>query len=891
MKKYLPCLIAPAAVAGILLSLFFIYGMYPFGSLSLSWCDMDQQVIPFLMDFKDILSGKADLFLNLQNAGGMSFWGVFLFFISSPFSFLVALVSKSELYHLVNVLVLLKLMVCALTAGVFFRRQLPKLPVLQIVAFSVMYAFCGYAMLYYQNHVWLDIMYLFPVLLIGLSRLIHQGRIGLYIFALSATLTVNFYLSYMVFLFLILAFGVYLLFFAQRSVRGRSTLLLGAATVLAVLLTAGVWLPSLLQYLNSARTGSLLASLWSGGLLTRWDTTLPVLFCSGAVLAGFLLYFQPLPGGRSRLSRFVFWMFVLTAIPVLIDPINKMWHTGSYQAFPVRYGYITVLFGILLYAIQLAEENEANGLPKPREFHLSALLAGAAGTFAVFLLAYELIGHCYGTLTVYTRALWGSPDGLRLFFAFFAVSGLAYYGIALLFRFHRFGRTACSVFLCLVVLIECVFNATVYLVSPAHDTAGSEQVTDLGDRIEDKELYRVKMGRKYFDVNLMGGIGYPSLGHYTSLTGKEFLFFMKKMGYSSYWMEVNSSGGTEFSDAILCNRYHIVKTGEMKDTDTPVYRNAEYSILRSRNTVPFGFVFDCPDIASIQSLPDTTREEIQQYLFRTLFHTEKPLFSTYEPTKLTNVTYHEEDRWAVSLLDPAQMGTISYEIPVKGTQTLYFDCFDQLSNRLTEHINGTFRIYVDGLLQEKNYPSQKSNGILNLGTYTDCTVLVQVVVSKDFYAKSFGVFGLNPEVLKQAVASAETAQLRQEKNQIVGSAYAKNENDYLFLPVNYGYGGYSVLINGRKTDVARVFDSMMAVKLEKGENRISVAYVPPGVQAGTWICAAGILALVGFLLLLKKGQYGKIRFLEFPAEIAFALLFAAVLFGVYLFPLLIRLKR
>ena len=30
-----------------------------------------------------------------------------------------------------------------------------------------------------------------------------------------------------------------------------------------------------------------------------------------------------------------------------------MWHTGSYQAFPVRYGYITIFLGLILTAVVL----------------------------------------------------------------------------------------------------------------------------------------------------------------------------------------------------------------------------------------------------------------------------------------------------------------------------------------------------------------------------------------------------------------------------------------------------------------------------------------------------------------------------------------------------------
>ena len=85
-------LLPPAVTLALLSAVFSVYGLFPFGSNTISWCDMNQQTLPLLMDFKDILSGSASLFLNPQNAGGMNFWGVFLYYLSSPFSFLVLIV-------------------------------------------------------------------------------------------------------------------------------------------------------------------------------------------------------------------------------------------------------------------------------------------------------------------------------------------------------------------------------------------------------------------------------------------------------------------------------------------------------------------------------------------------------------------------------------------------------------------------------------------------------------------------------------------------------------------------------------------------------------------------------------------------------------------------------
>jgi hypothetical protein len=129
---------------------------------------MYQQVIPLLTDFKDVLSGKQSLFFNLNNAGGMNFWGVFFFFIASPFSLLVVFFKKTEIVYLVNILIVLKLAMSAFTSSLYLKKHFKgKLDDLSVIVLSVSYGLCGYGLLYFQNNIWLDEMYLLPLLLLS----------------------------------------------------------------------------------------------------------------------------------------------------------------------------------------------------------------------------------------------------------------------------------------------------------------------------------------------------------------------------------------------------------------------------------------------------------------------------------------------------------------------------------------------------------------------------------------------------------------------------------------------------------------------------------------------------------------------------------------------------
>ncbi len=888
MKRKYSYWMAPAVSAAILLLVYAAYGLFPFGSGTISWCDMNQQVIPFLMDFKDIMSGKANMFLNMQNAGGMSFWGVFLFFISSPFSFLVLLVSKEKIYFLVNIMLLLKVMLCSLTSCGFMLRRFRSLSAMQASAVSVMYAFCGYMMFYYQNIVWLDTMCLFPLLLIGLDKLVHEGKPLFYTLIFAAILTVNFYLSYMVVIFMILAMGTYFLFCVPKNERKKKAFIFGLSTLTSGLMTGVVWVPSFMQYLSSARTGNLVASLRSGAYFTRINTTVPVITCTAAACAAVIFAVVFMRKYWENSTAWLSCMLFLMLVPVFIQPVNKMWHTGSYQSFPVRYGYITIFLGLIMLAVCISWINRETRIPEQKGHKTLSCIIAVATMAAVAFCSAVILQCSFKDVTVYTRTLSGSSGSLVRLLIFALCAMFAYLILLLEYHYGKIEQRVFSVLLCALTVTEALFYSSVYIGSARNNADYYEPIMDLSGRIMDSSLYHVKMDSKYFDVNLIGGMGYPSLSHYTSLTSRDYLFAMKKLGYSSYWMEVGSSGGTELTDAVLGNKYSIVRTDSRQSGQKPVYSNGLYSVVENKNSLPAGIIMKSGSVQSLKRLPDMTRFNMQQYIFQSVFSSKKNLIEEYQPVALKDIRMDENGKYRLLLESPYREGTVLYRIPVKGTQTLYFDCFDRLGNYLVEPLNSSFSITVNGKMIDIKYPSQSSNGIYRLGTFTNQTVGIEIGVQKNVYAKSFGVAGLKEDALSEAVADTKSASLRQSGNSIIGTAAADSSDEYLFLPVQYS-NGFSAEINGRHVPVLRVFDTFMAVKLEKGNNKVKISYIPDGFLQGTVVSICGAAALLLLIVAFRKGWPERAKHLQSIFAALFAALFVFTILAVYILPVIIYL--
>ena len=810
MKPYVISLkraLGAGALTGLALSAAYAaFGLFPFGPNSLSWGDMSQQAVPLLMQLKDVLSGRAGLLLNLQNAGGMSFWGVLFFFLASPLHLLVVFVEKGDLYLLVNVLVLLKLALAAGAASWFFSAEAPGLPLPAHLSLCLGYGLCGYGMLYYQNLVWLDVLALFPLVMLGFLRLVQGGGGGLFTAALALTIAVNYYLSYMVLLGLVLWAGVFLALYVPARSRRRFAGRLGLGALTALGITALVWLPSLVQCLDSARTGSGTVEAVSGGSFwPRLTTTLPVLFCTaGAACAPLLFLGRPMPS-KARAAALCWGLAVL---PLWVDPVNRLWHLGSYQAFPARYGYMPVFFGLWLLAQALGESPpEEVGRPRSRWASAGLPLLTAAGP----LLAGSWVLACrFPEASGYTSSLWVDGEAFLAFSVLWLAAGGA---VLLAVRCQRRARSRIWGWVLLAAALSQGLCQSACLIGSAAHVPTVRAVVEAASP-SDSGLYRVKPQEKRFPVNLLGGMGLPTFCHYTSLTGREILPTLRLLGYSGYWMESTGTGGTGLSDRLLSIRYAL--EGDLTWTSTG---GKNLGLLVPANALP-------------RELPEGGRVSMQNQIYEALTGERDPAFLAYTPTAGSIV--QTDGRYRVSA------GTYRWSLTVDGPQTLYFDAFDQATTRLREEINGCFAIKVNGR-ELPAYPSQRENGILDLGHFQDQRVTVEVQVRRTLDLASFGVWGLKDSALEKLDQALEEAGFRFAQDRLEGS-FPAGEGQALFLSIPWS-SGLRVAVNGEAVQPRRVLGCFLEVPLPAGPCWVSLWNQPPGLSLGALLSALTLLAL------------------------------------------------
>lgn len=877
---------APAGTLLLLAAIFAAWDLFPLGNKTLSWCDMSQQVVPLLGQLQDIAGGAGSLFYSLQNAGGMNFWGVFLFFLSSPFSWTVVLVEKADLMLWMNVLVALKIALCAWTSFVGFRRWLPRLgPALQALL-GVLYAFGGFALLFYQNLMWLDVMALFPLLLLAFGRLC-RGQPGAFLLALSGMLVLNFYLSYMVVAFLVLGFALYVYGMVPREERKALAGRMAAACLISASLTAPVWLPALLQYGRSARGGDLLAGLAQSPWLTNLATTLPLLLCTG-LFGAFWLFF-PWQDRRAgdisvRRVRFCLVLFLWMAVPLVLEPVNKMWHGGSYQAFPARYGYMTTLLGLLCAGWVVQES--AVSCPLGKGSQPSAVFGGVLGVLSAGGTGAWLLAFHGEQLTAYVTTLWGNGPSLLCLLLFFGVVACAYGGLLWMGRHAWLGRRLFTLLFCVLTAVQCLFQGSVYLGAAAREDTSYREVMDMSGKIHEETFTRVKTLRKDFPVNWVGALGYNHLGHYTSLTASDTLSAMKKLGYSSYWMEVSSVGGTLLSDALFSQRYTLSSREDAVPFSETVYETGSHKLSRNRESLPLGLRLQ-GDLEAWATLPEGSRFQVQQQLY-TLLGGEGELFTFYSPSSQEGVALSAGEG-SVSLRR-TEDGTcrITYRIPVQEPQTLYFDGFGQVSTRLREAYNDAFTVQVNGTTVAESYPSQSHNGLLCLGAFQKEWVLVEVELHKNVSLRSFGVAGMDMAKLERVLQEAPAVEVQAAGDRFTTQVQA-GEREWLYLSLPWD-PGFTAKVNGREVPLCQVNDAFLALPLSPGTNNVELSFRPQGWEPGLGLLVLGafLWGLYRWVCRRKKGEK-LLSWWNQGALVCFTAggILVAVLF--YVFPLGVRL--
>lgn len=361
----------------IMLGVWFFNQQFPFGPKSHMAVDFGQQYIGFYAYLKDsLLSGNLGALVHsFEKSIGGEMIGVLGYYLMSPFNLLYVLLPLSQFKWAIFLTILLRYGFTGLTfAHLLVKRyQGAAKNQLFVPIFAAAYALSGMIVAYQMNPIFYDAMIWLPLVITYLEEFLEKKSTFKYVIVLALAVLSQFYMGYMICLFV----ALYAFYYLAPALEGKDrkqawanyTLpifnLLGYS-LLAVATTAVLLYPIVLNLLRSKGAYEapltfafglqinpldILSKLFIGGFDDQsWAAgpNLPNIFVGSLALIGFILYFHysKAPLYRKWAAGFLSGFFLLSFVH---EFTSKLWHMGQNPAgFFHRFSWIVSFFMVLL---------------------------------------------------------------------------------------------------------------------------------------------------------------------------------------------------------------------------------------------------------------------------------------------------------------------------------------------------------------------------------------------------------------------------------------------------------------------------------------------------------------------------------------------------------------
>lgn len=858
-NEYLYLILAFLIPVTVMYVIYVFMSVWPFGKYSCMALDLNGQYVYYFEKLRDVLTQGGSLLYSWERSLGGEFMGIFAYYLASPLSWIVCLFPKAMMTEAILCLLLLKMGLSGLCFGLYLHHRRPGSRY-GVVLFSVLYAMSAYGVIQSMNTMWIDAMYLLPLLAMSLERLADSGRFRMFTVVLALTLLSNFYIGYMMAIFSVLYYLCY--YFSRHSLRrlgrfaGCSLKALWGG-ILAVMLSAVILLPAWYS-LGFGKTDfqttdysffqrfdflDFFAKLLPGSYDTVRPEGLPVVYCGMLALLLLPVYFF-LPDVKPRRKIAAGVLLVLLIMSMNMSTADIFWH-GMSKPNWLNYRYSFAFSFVMLVLAWEAFRRSATVR------YRQILSVG----FALVCMIVVLQKFDYEYLSNYF-CIWISLGALGLILA-------SYYFV----KNRAAAKRAGVISLGVVIVLE-MFAAGLCNLSDLDDdvrfgkrdayVSFMRRVRAVTDQINENDgsLFRMEktLHRK---VNDPLALDMKGISHSTSTLNAAVIKLLQQMGYSSrsHWSKY--MGGNPVGDSLLGIKYIIEEQktdGSFTDHELEerLYHAAyetENDLIAYENPYALGILYTAAsDVLGVDFEEYTTpferlnalvtailgeKETVQ--LFR-MVNTE----STYEGCSTSFASGHK--KFAKTNADGNATVTLSARATTPGEYFLYIPSDYPREVDLT--LNGAaFGTYF----------GNETRCILDLGTYeSGQDLILQMKLKEDtlylrnnteyIYYLDEALF--NNVMLRLAQGNVNITSF--DDTHIAGTFESDAPEGLLFTTIPYD-AGWRIQIDGKTVAPVKTLESLLAVDitaLSEGEHTITMRYLPDCLLIGAGISLLGVLLFV-----------------------------------------------
>ncbi len=861
--------------AVLMLVVYFCNDVIPFGNKTVLRMDLFHQYGPLFAELFDRIKGLKSFAYSWTSGGGSSFLGNYYNYLSSPVAIIILAFGHERIPEAIGAMVLIKCALSASTMAYYLKKTFNRND-FTITAFGIMYAFCGFFVAYYWNIMWIDAMYLLPLVVLGIQKLIDENKAKLYVVSLFITFIANYYMAFMVCVFALIYYFVY--YFSNHSLTGRTaelkkyvdkngkvktktfdtikkslfinrSVVFGVCSLLAAALAAFALLPTFIILTNCSATS---------GVMPEELSTYNVVF---DFLANHLASVEPTirSSGDLVLPNVYSGMLTLVLLPLFyfckkISVPEKVMTTLTLGFFflcfnfnipnyiihafhfpndlPFRFSFIYSFF-IIITAYKV--------LMNIREFSGKELLAAGLAVI-VFIILVEVKGQA------------NVDENTVLISIVFTV---AYTFVLWLFKNPSYHQPTVAILLMCCVFAEAAVAETERFEitqEKPNFVNGYEDFVKLKKEIDKREndgFYRMELT----ELNtLMDNcwFGYNGMSMFSSMAYESFANMQDDLGIKSNY--INSfvyNKNTPVYDAMMGLKY-IVSNNDTKlnpDYYEFVASCGKFTAYENKYSLPLAYCankilkdWHSSDFGN----PFTNQTEYIEFATGV-----KDLFTAVDVSDSSFENINETDSFFTGMLfnfvkesyGEEATANVTYVLPEDGNVFAYVDSDELEEATIT---CGEFNLTQD--LSEAY--------IVDLGYHkANETVEINMPISEgnDNGSIECYVYTLNEENFKKSydILKANAMKFDSFEETSMSGRVTAPENSVLYTSIPYDKG-WQVTVDGKKADTFELSDkALLGVNLTAGEHTVEFSYHVRGLFVGVCISAGALLFIILFLIFRK----------------------------------------
>lgn len=844
-KKNRYVLLAFAVPFILMLYSFYVAKFYPFGDNQIMVIDMWHQFFEFFKVLHEKLQHFGSLLYTWDGGLGTNFIALISYYAASPLYLLSVFVPTQYLTEALAVIVILKISFSGAFMCIYLRSMFKRCD-FGTATFAILYALSAFAMGYYWCVMWLDVMALLPLCLLGLNKLVDEGKFKLYVLSLALMLISNYYIGIIMCIFIVIYYPV--IYFSRLKPRG--TKYFAAVTVktaffsaLAACIAAVILIPTYFSMQNTyyiepnfPTTNTFYNPILDviSNMLPNVDLTvrggLPNIYCGviSFMMAVLFLLCKKIPVRQKVLNCSVLAFLILS---FNWNKLDYIWHCLHFpNELPYRYSF-AFSFIIVTMAYQAY-------------LHLDDLTPGqiggvTAGGFIYMIIAEKLYTEKFDYTVIYV-----------------SLGILAAYAIVL--AIHKTGKYK-QVLTGLLLFIVAFAEMTNYTISSVQAVGSSsrsgffanyDDVTSLINTVEkeDTGFYRMEIANQW-TTNDPALYGYRGVAQFSSEINANVTSLMKSIGLAGdpASNRFGYSMTTPVVNSMLNLKYIIGRGKQVSDfaLGQPIYKSNSSTIYRNKYDLSIGYMVN-DDILDWSNQYQDPFDVQNQYVWYAT-GVSAPVFEQLGEPIVTasgaTAGQYVSGTLAVSG-GSSDSASLQLQYTAQKTQPIYAYVTASGASTISAEVGGRTISY------ESNRGSANSLGTVRAGEKISVNITYEKGKAGDVCCY---IYGLNEDVWERAYVELNDEILNVTKfsdTKIKGTISVKQ--DGIFTTSIPYEKGWTLKVDGKKVETFGIKDALLACNLEAGNHEIELSYRPYGFYVATALSIVSLIALFAIDYLLKK---------------------------------------